>query len=155
MGVHPVHGASHGLGSTENLLHRTGELLGHGAGCHHTGGGDDVIHGDVAAVLDVLHLLAVPWGLLQRLDDQGSSRGDNRAGGLPEMEFQFSELSGSSTEHIPVLDLQLDSDLEALPVGGCLGDVVTNLLWGQTQWTHLVKIEMRTRHVACKTIANA
>merc|ERR1712037_1058526 len=28
MGVHPVHGASHGLGSTENLLHRTGELLG-------------------------------------------------------------------------------------------------------------------------------
>merc|ERR1712088_1121457 len=30
--------------------------------------------GDVSAVLDVLHLLAVPWGLLQRLDDKGGSR---------------------------------------------------------------------------------
>merc|ERR550517_315148 len=85
-----------------------------GAGRHHAGGGDDVIHGDVAAVLDVLHLLPVPWRLLQCLDDQGSSRGNNRAGGLP------------------VLDLQLDSDLEPFPVGSCLGDVVTNL-WGTDQ----------------------
>merc|ERR1719251_505952 len=102
-----------------------------GAGCHHTGGSDDVIHGDVSAVLDVLHLLAVPWGLLERLDDKGGSRWDNRAGGLP------------------VLDLQLDSDLEALPVGGCLGDVVTNLLWGQTQWTHL-----RSQRAGCSNFAS-
>ena len=84
MGVHPVHSAADGLGSAEHLLHCARKLLGHGAGCHDTGGGDDVVHGDVAAVLDVLHLLAVPWRLLQSLDDQGSSGGDNRAGGLPE-----------------------------------------------------------------------
>ena len=61
-------------------------------------------------------------------------------------------MSMSSTRYTvtPVLDLQLDSDLEALPVGGCLGDVVTNLLWRQTQWTHLVKIEMRTKLVTWK-----
>merc|ERR1719180_461777 len=93
--------------------------LGHGAGRHNTGGGNDVVHGDVAAVLDVLHLLPVPWRLLQSLDDQGGSRGDNRTGGLP------------------VLDLELDSNLKALPVCSGLGDVVTNLLGGQTEWTHL------------------
>ena len=35
----------------------------------------DVVHGDVAVVLDVLHLLPVPVGLLQRLDDQGRGGG--------------------------------------------------------------------------------
>ena len=35
---------------------------------------EDVIHGDVSVVLDVLHLLPVPGGLLQCLDDQGSGR---------------------------------------------------------------------------------
>ena len=35
----------------------------------------DVVNGDVAVVLDVLHLLAVTVGLLQCLDDQGSRGG--------------------------------------------------------------------------------
>merc|ERR1719145_259112 len=108
-----------------------GGSFSHGSGCHHAGSGDDVIHCDVAAVLDVLHLLPVPWGLLQRLDDQGSSGGDNRAGGLP------------------VLDLQLNSDLEPFPVGGRLGDVVTNLLWRQTQRTHL-----RSQRTGCSNFAS-
>ena len=47
--------------------------------------------------LDVIgYLLAVPWGLLQRLDDKRSSRGNNRAGGLPDIGFEnnhFPELS--------------------------------------------------------------
>merc|ERR1712179_694370 len=75
-----------------------------------------------AAMMSSMEMLPLCWmffTFFRCLDDKGGSRGDNRAGGLP------------------VLDLQLDSDLEALPVGGCLGDVVTNLLWGQTQWTHL------------------
>ena len=55
------------------------ELLpGHRPGAHDPGGGDDIVHGDVAVVLDVLHLLPVPGGLLQRLDDQGSSRRNHR-----------------------------------------------------------------------------
>merc|ERR1711971_236112 len=84
-----------------------------------TRAGDDVVHGDVAAMLDVLHLLAVPWRLLQGLDDQGGSRGYDRAGGLP------------------VLDLQLDSHLEPFPVGGCLGNVISNLLGRQAKGSHL------------------
>lgn len=33
-------------------------------------------------MLDVLLLLAVPWGFLERLDDEGGCRGDNGDGGL-------------------------------------------------------------------------
>lgn len=33
-------------------------------------------------MLDVLLLLAVPWGLLERLDDEGGCRGDNGDGCL-------------------------------------------------------------------------
>ena len=39
------------------------------------GGIDDVSEGNVAIVLDVLHLLPVSVGLLQSLDQEGSSRG--------------------------------------------------------------------------------
>ena len=54
-------------------------------GCHYRGSPhngpfvpgrvEDVIHGDVSVVLDVLHLLPVSVGLLQGLDQEGSSRG--------------------------------------------------------------------------------
>merc|ERR1712061_879234 len=113
MRIHPVHSAAHRLSGTKHLLHCPGEFLGHGSRRHYTGGGNDVIHGDVAAVLDVLDLLAVPWRLLQGLDDEGSSRGNDRAGGLP------------------VLDPQLDSHLESLPVGSSLSNVISNLLGRQ------------------------
>merc|ERR1719150_3146319 len=73
MGVHPVHSAANRLGSAKHLLHGAGELLGHGPGSHNPGGCNNVIHSDVAAVLDVLHLLTVPWRLLQGLDNKGSS----------------------------------------------------------------------------------
>lgn len=50
-------------------------------------------------MLDVLLLLAVPWGLLKGTDDKGRSRGNNGDGGLT------------------VLDGQLDSDTKTfLPV---------------------------------------
>ena len=35
----------------------------------------DVLHGDVAVVLDVLHLLTVAVRFLQSLDNHGSGRG--------------------------------------------------------------------------------
>merc|ERR1719391_215328 len=77
------------------------------------------ILGTVPVVLDILHLLPVPRGLLQGLDDEGSGGGNNRDGGPS------------------VLDLQLNRHLQTLPLGGVLGNVVTNLLGGETQGTHL------------------
>ena len=114
-----VDGASDGLGGSEDLLHDAGEVLGHGPGPHDAGRADDVIEGDVAVVLDVLHLLAITWRLLQGLDDEGGGRGNDVDGGLT------------------VLDGQLDGDLEAFPVLGGLGDVVTDLLGGETEGTDL------------------
>lgn len=96
MRILAVHGAADRLGGAENLLHYSGELAGHGAGPHDAGSVDDVIHGDVAAVLDVLDLLPVPWRLLEGLDDEGSGRRNHGASGLP------------------VLDLELDSHLQTL-----------------------------------------
>ena len=65
------------------------------------------------------HLLPVTWWLLEGLDDEGGGRGDDADLGLP------------------VLDGQLDGDLQALPFGGGLGDVLANLLGGETQGTDL------------------
>ena len=70
-------------------------------------------------MLDVLDLLPVPGGLLEGLDDEGSGGGHHRALGLP------------------VLDTELNSDLETLPVSGGLGDVISNLLGGKTKGTDL------------------
>lgn len=67
----------------------------------------------------MLDLLAVTWGFLEGLDDQGGGRGHHLHAGLT------------------VLDDELDGDLEALPVSSGLHDVVTDLLWGQTQGTDL------------------
>lgn len=55
------------------------------------------------------------WGIgptLQSLDDQGRSGGDDGDGGLS------------------VLDGELDSDSETLPVAGSLGNVFSDLLGG-------------------------
>ena len=70
-------------------------------------------------MLDVLDLLAITRRLLQGLDDEGSGRGNDVDGGLT------------------VLDGELDSDLETFPVLGGLGDVVTDLLGGETEGTDL------------------
>ena len=47
------------------------------------------------------------------------------------------KVSSYSYLGLPVLDLELNRDLETLPVPGSLGNVVTNLLRGQTQGTNL------------------
>ena len=78
MRIHAINSASNRLGGSKDLLHAAGELTGHGARTHHSGGVDDVVHGDVAVVLDVLHLLPVPGRLLQSLDDKSCSRWTNR-----------------------------------------------------------------------------
>ena len=60
-------------------------------------------------MLDVLLLLAVSGRLLKGLDDEGGSGGNDGDGGLT------------------VLDGQLDSDTETLPVTSGLGDIFTDL----------------------------
>jgi hypothetical protein len=56
---------------------------------------------------------------LEGPDAERRSRGDNLDGGNP------------------VLDGELDSDLQTLPVLGLLGDIITDLLGGQTEGTDL------------------
>ena len=119
MRIHAVHGAADGLRGAENLLHAAAELLAHGARPHHAGSLDNVVHRDVAVVLDVLNLLPVPGRLLQRLDDEGGGGGNHGAGGLS------------------VLHLQLHGHLQTLPVAGGLGNVVSDLLGGKTEGTNL------------------
>ena len=70
-------------------------------------------------MLDVLDLLPVPWGLLEGLDDEG--RGGRHHGALG----------------LPVLDAELNSDLQTLPVSGGLGDVISHLLGGEAEGTNL------------------
>merc|ERR1719150_24680 len=119
MRSHTVNSASNGLCGSQDFLHDSGQLLGLGPWPHDASGIDDIVHGDVAVVLDVLDLLTITWRFLQGLDDQGSGGGND------------SDLS------LTVLDGQLDGDLQTFPVLGGLGDVVTNLLGGQTEGTDL------------------
>merc|ERR1719348_10354 len=119
VGVLSVNSAADRLSCAEDLLHDSAELPGHGPGPHDSCSSDDIIHGDVAAMLDVLDLLSVPWGFLQGLDNEGSSAGYHRTLGLP------------------VLDAELHGHLQALPFLSGLGDVVTNLLGRQTKGTDL------------------
>jgi len=70
-------------------------------------------------VLDVLLLFAVTRRLLEGLDDERRSRGDDRDGGLT------------------VLDGELDRDTETFPVTSGLGDIFTDLLGGETKRTDL------------------
>merc|ERR1712039_129331 len=67
----------------------------------------------------ILNLLPVPGRLLQRLDDEGGGGGDHGAGGLS------------------VLHLQLHGPLQTLPVTGGLGNVISDLLGGETKGTNL------------------
>ena len=89
MGIHAVHRAAHGLCGAEDFLHAAGELLRHGPGPHDAGGLDDVVHGDVAAVLDVLHLLPVPGGLLESFDDEGGGGRHHRHLGLSVLDTEL------------------------------------------------------------------
>merc|ERR1719205_80978 len=78
-----------------------------------------------AAMMSSIEMLPECWMFftfflsLGGLDDEGSGGGHHRAGGLS------------------VLDLQLHRHLEAFPVLGGLGDVVTDLLGGQAEGAHL------------------
>ena len=112
-------GAADGLGGAEDLADGSRGGAGHRARAELLGDGEDVVVGDVAAVRDVLHLLAVARGLLEGADDEGGrARHDLDLG-------------------LPVLDEEVARDLQALPVLGGLLDVVADLLRGQTEGAEL------------------
>lgn len=70
-------------------------------------------------MLDVLLLLAVTRWLLESLDDKGGGGWNNGDGGLT------------------VLDGKTDGNTESLPVTSSLGDIFSDLLWGETERTNL------------------
>lgn len=115
VGMAAIDGASHRLSGSQDLLDGSGELPGDGARPHDAGDAHDLIEGHAAAVLNVLDLLPVARRLLQGFDDQSRRRGNHL------------------DRCLPVLDGQLHSDPQALPVTGGLGDVVTHFLGRQTQ----------------------
>ena len=97
-------------GGRAGAAQRTSKSLGHGAAAQLAGNGDDLTEGNRAAVLDVLHLLAVTGGLLQRAQHEGGGAGAHFDGG------------------VAVLAGKLASDRQTLPVLGSLLDIITDLL---------------------------
>ena len=89
---------------------RTSKGLGHRAAAQLTSDGDDLTERNGSTVLDVLHLLAVTRGLLQRAQHEGGGAGAHVDGG------------------VAVLAGELAGDRQALPVLGCLLDIITDLL---------------------------
>lgn len=109
LGAAAVNLAASAEGGSENLKGGTLQVLGHGLEAHGTGNVDDLIKRNALGVLDVLLLLTVSGRLLEGLDDEGRSGGNDGDGGLT------------------VLDGQLDGDTETLPVTSGLGDIFTDL----------------------------
>ena len=101
---------SNGLGGSQDFLAGSGECFGHGSWAHCTSDVDDVVHGDVTIVLYVLHLLPVPGWLFERLYDEWRGWRHHR---------HFS---------LSVLDGELYSDPQTLPVLCCFCDVISYFL---------------------------
>lgn len=119
MGRTSIDGASNTVRCSEHFLYGAFQLASHRTGTHHFGNAEHVVECNVAVVFDVLHLLSVAWRLLQGLDNERSGRWNNW------------------NCRLTILDGEADCDFQALPVTGCLGDIVTNLLWWETEWTDL------------------
>lgn len=119
LGVLAVHVATNTDASTKNLQNRASHGLGERLVPQFASDLNDIIQRDGSVVLDILHLLAISWWLLQSLDDHSSSRGY--------------DLNGS----LSVLHSHLNGNLESFPILGSGGDIITDLLRGETQRTDL------------------
>jgi len=136
------------VSGAEDLLHGALELLGKGLVAHGTGNLDDLVEADRLVVLDVLLLLPVARGLLQRLDDKGGSSRDDRDSRLTVLD---GELDGHAQAflYLVVRD-RLRCDFSsgcAYPVASSLRDVLTNLLGRQTQRADLGSESRRGTHL--------
>ena len=118
--IFPIYGAPNRHARAEDLLDGPTKILRHGSGTHNPRDLNHVVKRDVARVFDVLHLLSVTLRLLEGLDDESSGRRDDRDLGLT------------------ILDGELDGDAKTFPVlRGLLGDILTDLLGGETEGTDL------------------
>ena len=116
-----VNGASERDGGSEDLLDGSLKGDGHGLVCfsHGLGNLEDIIELDVTVVGDVLLLLSISTSLLQGFNDEWG-------GG-------WKDLHGT----LSVDDHDFNLDLDSLPLGGGLLDILTNFLWWETDWTTL------------------
>ncbi|KAF5225679.1 hypothetical protein ECC02_001443 [Trypanosoma cruzi] len=120
--------AAYGKRRAEHLHHDGLHVGPHGVGRRLLCNLKNLREGDIAAVLDVLHLLAVTRRLLQGADQtRGNGGRDTHSGHT-------------------VLDAQLTCDLETLPVLRGLGDVLADLLGIQAERTDLRSERRCGRH---------
>ena len=105
-----VDGGAEGQAGAEDLLDGTSEVLGHGLLLDDLGDLLDLLEGEVALVVHVLHFLSVALVVAEFLDQQGGGAGVD------------GDLGGS------VLALQLHHHADALPLGAFLHDVLTDFL---------------------------
>ena len=77
MGSVTIDRAADRLSGAEDLLNGALQLARHGAFPHDAGDVDDLVEGNVAAVFDVLDLLAVTWGLLEGADEKRRGAGNH------------------------------------------------------------------------------
>ncbi len=91
-------------------------------------------------MLDVLLLLAVTRWLLEGLDDEGRGGWNNGDGGLTVLD---GESDGDTESLLYAQDLLAgyiticNCLVDAYPVTSCLGDIFSDLLWGETEGTNL------------------
>jgi hypothetical protein len=119
MWVFSVNGATDRVSSSQKFSANSSQIFGHGSVFHDSSGGQDIVPGDVTVVNDVLDLLSVSWGFFQSFDQE-------RRGGWNDGDLGLS-----------VLDGQLNGDLQTFPFFGVLADIVTDFLWGESEWTDL------------------
>jgi len=110
-----VDGAADGLRGAQDFFDGAFQLTRHGTLFHDAGDVDDLFERHVAAVFDVLDLLAVARRLLESADEKrGSAR-------------------NHAHRRLTILNGQLDGDAKTFPVLRRFCDIITNLLRRQTE----------------------
>ena len=99
---------------------------------------DDLVKRDGLGVLDVLLLLAISWWLLEGFDDERAGGWDDADGCLSILDCEadcYSEAFLHSALAAGIYRWTWRSDTH--PVTGRLGDIFTDFLRTQTEWTDL------------------
>ena len=118
--------AAYGKSGTEDLLDSADEVSSVGLGAHDLGNLADLVHGELASVGHVLHLLPVTRRRLESLEDEDG-------GGVDDADLA-----------LLVLDLDLDGNFHALVALGSLHDVFADLLGRDTERTELGRARSRS-----------
>ena len=118
-GVLAIDGAADGDAGAEDFLDGSLQVSRVGLGAHLGGDLKNAIELDLTVVDDVLGLLAVTWGFLEGLENEGGSGGED------------------GNEALSVLDHDLNVDLDTLPGKSGLLDVFSDLFGGETDGTAL------------------